>query len=219
MQHIYIFGNSGFAAEVAQLILSTGNYVLKGFIEKDDVLCSCSCSCKIVNGHKINIITEKVFQNIISSSKEKIQCVIAIAKADICINIYDRFREYCDFPNIVSPDAMLNDSLINGIGNIFFQGCWISWNVQIGSFNKFLPFVTIGHETIIGNHNEFNPKVSISGKTKIGNGNLFGMNSMLYQGKKVGDNNVIGMGSGIIKNISDNSTLFGNPAKYIYINE
>lgn len=212
MQSLYIFGCSGFAVEVAQIVLSCKKYNVRCFIEKD--------SCLTKNLHRINnveieIISESRFLELISNSWERVSCVIAIANATICKRIYDKFKMYCDFPNIISPDAMINDSRIDGVGNIFFQQCFISWNVQIGSFNKFLPFVTIGHETVIGDFNEFNPKVSISGKTLIGDNNLFGMNSMLYQGKKVGNNNVIGMGSGIIRNISDDKTLYGNPAKQL----
>ena len=209
MNPIYIFGSSGFAVEVAQIIISIGEYELNGFIDKEEL----PIKSHIIGRHTVDIISETDFLNIVSNSQERVSCVIAIANANICNKIYNGFKEY--FPNIISPDAILNDSQINGIGNILFQGCWISWNATIGSFNKFLPFVTVGHETTIGNFNEFNPKVSISGKTAIGNGNLFGMNSMLYQGKKVGNNNVIGMGAGIIRNVSDNKTLFGNPAKQL----
>lgn len=212
MNPIYIFGSSGFAVETAQIIFSIGKYELKGFVDKKELPTK---NYVTIGNRKIDIISEADFFNIVSSNNERTQCAIAIANANICNKIYDKFGAYCDFPNIVSPDAIINDSSINGIGNIFFQECLISWNVQIGSFNKFLPFVTIGHEAIIGDFNEFNPKVSISGKTIIGNGNLFGMNSMLYQGKKVGNNNVIGMGAGIIRNVSDNMTLFGNPAKQL----
>lgn len=173
MKSIFIFGCSGFAVEVAQIIISLGEYDLRGFIEKDCNITSEKSSISI-NQTIYPIFAESEFKDNVKTANKRYYCVIAIANGKICKKIYENFRSLCNFPNIISPHAKINDARLEGKGNIIFNDCIISWNVKIGSFNKFLPFVTIGHETIIGDYNEFNPKVSISGKIQIGNCNLFG---------------------------------------------
>lgn len=218
MKPIYIFGCSGFAVEVAQIIDSLDKFEIRGFIDKDENINSPRKKIRF-NKIEVPVIGQSEFQKILKSSPESIPCAIAIANGEICKKIYDEFGRYCQFPNIISPEAVINDTKIEGVGNIIFNDCIISWKVVLGSFNKILPFVTIGHESIIGDFNEFNPKVSISGKTNIGNGNLFGVGSMIIQGKKVEDNNCIGMGAVVIRNVKSNGTWFGNPAKILHLNE
>lgn len=214
MKPIYIFGCSGFAVEVAHIIDSLKVYEIKGFIEKNENIDRIP-NIIIFNNKQVPVIGQSEFLASLKTNQEQVSCTIAIANNQICKKIYDEFATYCNFPNIISPYAFINDTIIEGIGNIIFNNCFLSWNVVIGSFNKILPFVSIGHESIIGDYNEFNPKVSISGRTIIGNGNLFGMNSMLYQGKNIGNNNIIGMGAGVIRSITDNKTVYGNPAKIL----
>lgn len=216
MKNMYIFGNSGFAMEVAQVIIDNGQYDVCGFIEADDAFDNLiDDRFHMVKGLRIPIISESSFQRIIPDVSSRPSCVIAISDAAIADKIFVKFSEVVDFPNIISKNASVNDTEILGVGNIIFPGSWISWSVALGSFNKILPFVTIGHECVIGDFNQFNPKVSIGGKVKIGNANLFGMNSMVYQGKSIGNRNTIGMGSGVIRNVKSNQTLYGNPAKII----
>jgi UDP-3-O-[3-hydroxymyristoyl] glucosamine N-acyltransferase len=71
----------------------------------------------------------------------------------------------------------------------------------------------LGHDVKINCFNVLNPNVQISGEVSIGNKNLFGFNSGISQTRKIGDGNVLGAGSILIRNINDNSTYIGVPAK------
>lgn len=217
MNDLYIFGCSGFAVECAQLAIRTGQYKIAAFIDKDDS--EINNEIHISSELCIPVLSESLFNNKVKSYAKKAFCIIAIANSLISLRIYNSFKDYCVFPNIIDPSTHLNDLKTLGIGNIIFQNVFLSWNVGIGNFNKILFDTHIGHESIIGDFNEFNPKVSISGNCTIGNMNLFGVGSMIFQGKKIGNNNTIGMGSVVIRNIKSNGTWFGNPAKLIQIND
>lgn len=212
MSELFIFGCSGFAVECAQLAIRTGQFEISGFVEKDEFVSEDKVIC-INNSYKVPIIAESLFLDFIKKLKTKVCCVIAIANGDISNKIHSKFKDYCKFPNIIDPSAQLNDIKKIGIGNLIFQNVVLSWNVEMGNFNKFLFGTHIGHECNIGDFNEFNPKVSISGKCDIGGCNLFGVGSMIIQGKKVGTHNNIGMGAVLVRSIKSNETWFGNPAK------
>lgn len=121
------------------------------------------------------------------------------------------------FPNIIHPSVAFLDSQTfkAGKGNIFSMNCIFSCNVVMGDFNVFNTRSTLGHDTEVGSHNVFSPNAQISGNVKIGNQNMFGFNSGVIQQMQIGDNNTIGIGSLVIRNIKDNGTYFGLPAKKI----
>jgi sugar O-acyltransferase (sialic acid O-acetyltransferase NeuD family) len=212
MEQIYVFGNSGFAREVAILCYSTGKYEVVAFVENDDHF-DANSAVASYGSYTTPVITESSFEDQVKASNKKALAVIAIASGKICRKIYEKFKAYCDFPNIVHPNAKVSTDVKMGIGNVFYCDSWISCMIEMGSFNKYLNFVTIGHECVIGDYNEFNPKASISGCVHIGDSNLFGAGSIVYQGLRIGSNNTIGLGAIIVRKIKDEETWFGNPAE------
>ena len=59
------------------------------------------------------------------------------------------------------------------------------------------------------------PAVKISGGVEIGNRNFLGVNSVILQYKSIGDDTIIGASSVVLRNIKNNGTYVGNPAKKI----
>lgn len=119
------------------------------------------------------------------------------------------------FPNLIHPNAKLEDDLELGIGNIITYGCFVSCSVHIGDFNFFNTYCAVGHDTIIGNKNVFMPRVQISGDVVIGNSNYWGMGSSIVQGREVGDDNKINGYTFMTKSISSKRVYFGVPGKKI----
>lgn len=123
-----------------------------------------------------------------------------------------------NFPNLLDGTLIFDEEYSNlGKGNIMMDYVGITGNVNIGDFNIIGARTGIGHDSSIGDFNTFSPRVSISGNVTIGNGNTFGLNSAILQNKIIGDNNDIWSYTMILKNIKNNYTYFGIPAKKIQI--
>lgn len=71
----------------------------------------------------------------------------------------------------------------------------------------------IGHHGIIENNIFFTSHVVMSGHCHIKNGAFLGVNSTLRDGVTIGENSIIGMGSVVTKNVPDNETWIGSPAR------
>jgi UDP-3-O-[3-hydroxymyristoyl] glucosamine N-acyltransferase len=147
--------------------------------------------------------------------------LITINNSAIRTRIVERFLDEkinIDFPNILDKTVIFDHEFSTiGKGNIIMDFVGITGNVSIGDFNIIGARTGIGHDSKIGNFNTFSPRVSVSGHVKIGNGNQFGLNSAILQNKTIGDNNNIWSYTMILKNVKNDCTYFGMPAKKILI--
>lgn len=123
---------------------------------------------------------------------------------DLCIPV----EKFCNF---IHPSVMLAHTAKIGYGNVILANSVVNHGVIIGNFNTINTGTLIGHDTIIGNNNFFAGHVVTSSAITIGNMNFIGLNSAIH--RSVGNGNLIGQCSNAIKEIGDDLTLFGNPAK------
>lgn len=123
---------------------------------------------------------------------------------DLCIPI----EKFCNF---IHPSVLLARTAKIGYGNVILANCVVNHGAIIGNFNTINTGTLIGHDTIIGDNNFFAGHVVTSSAITIGNMNFIGLNSAIH--RSVGNGNLIGQCSNAIKEIGDDMTLFGNPAK------
>ncbi len=86
---------------------------------------------------------------------------------------------------------------------------------RIGKGTKIDNLVQIGHNVVIGENCIIVGQVGISGSTRIGNNVVLGGQVGLVGHIKIGNNVMIGAQSGVTKDIPDNTTIFGYPAREI----
>ena len=109
-------------------------------------------------------------------------------------------------------NIMSNDIVI-GEGSIICSGCILTTNIKLGKFTQLNLNTTIGHDTKVGDFFTTAPGVNISGNCIFGNNVYIGSNAVVKEKITICNNVTIGLNAGIVKNITEEGTYIGNPAK------
>ena len=117
--------------------------------------------------------------------------------------------------NILHKDSYISKSVILGKGYFIGQENIIESNVTIGDFFLCGYKNRIGHDSIIGHYCHAYVMTNIGGFNKIGDNASLCSSSSTKENTEIGNNCIIGLGSVVFKNIPDNHTTLGNPARCI----
>lgn len=168
-----------------------------------------------INGWPVLCGTRTVYEKY--REDESIKFVYALYRSDV-LKERIALRESLNIPverylSFIHPTAYVAKSAQIGLANIILANCAINCNVLLGDFNTINTNSLIGHDTIIGSNNFIAAHTCIGSGLKIGSGNFTGLNCSIKNYVEIGDYNLIGMASNVVKNVTDNNILIGNPAK------
>jgi sugar O-acyltransferase (sialic acid O-acetyltransferase NeuD family) len=205
MKTLYILGASGFAKEVYGMLKTLNTYEIVAFV---DTKKQPSIS---IFGDDIPVISEEDLLE--KENPSSTLLAMGIGDPKILTKLAEKFKNFT-FPNIIHPTAIIDEREVHlGKGNIITAGVIFTVCINVGDFNIFNLSATVGHDCSIKNCNIINPNVNISGNVFIGNANLLGVGSVILQNKNIGDNCIIGAASLVTKDVIDNATVIGIPAK------
>lgn len=117
--------------------------------------------------------------------------------------------------SIIHPGSHISDAVKIGTGSFISSGVAVNALVQIGELCILNTSCVIEHECVLNDAVHIAPGAVLAGNVIVGENTFVGANSVIKQGVKIGKNVVIGAGSVVLKDIEDDSTYVGNPAKRI----
>lgn len=129
--------------------------------------------------------------------------------------IYDQLAQQKMFP----ANAIHSFSVVDPSAIIATHGVMVAANVTINPLAKIGIGVIcntgciIEHECVIGDFAHIGPGAVLCGNVKIGNQTFVGANAVIKQGITIGKNTMIGAGAVVVKDVPDNVTVVGVPAK------
>ena len=142
---------------------------------------------------------------------------IGIGFPEIRLKVIERWRQHINvFPELVSnssnisPSAKLSNACVVEFGAVVSSHSFIDIGVLI-NWNS-----TVGHDVVIGKGSVISPNASVSGGCLIHEGVLIGTGARILPHIEIGKNAIIGAGAVVTKNVEENATMIGIPARRKY---
>lgn len=150
------------------------------------------------------------------------ETAVVIGIADPKVRKYlvrEYFSDIISSPNLIAKNTWISKGVSLGKGVIIYPGTQINYETAIDDFVIINMNCAIGHNNIISKYSTLSPGVSLGGFTQIGEGVTMGINTATRQSINIGSDSIIGGMSMVIKNIPENVTAVGIPARVIKQNE
>ncbi len=200
MATINLFGASGHAKVVMDVITAQGDKV--GCLYDDNP------HCDEIDGTQVFKSTDKSVEGLL---------IVSIGSCKIRKLIAERYG-YLKFATAIHPKSIISDSATIGKGTVIMPGAIINADTKIGKHCIINTKASVDHECRIGDYVHIAPGATLSGNVEVGECTWIGVGACVKQGIKIGKNCMIGAGAVVVKDIPDDSTAYGNPARIIIIN-
>ena len=207
-QKLFILGASGLAKEVIDLVEEYQQFHMAGILD-DDV----RTHGTIFHGHKVFGPIEAVCE--LTDSLFLI-CIASIKSSVDRSKIAESHSIPPDrFATIIHPSAMVSKSSTIEPGSIVLANSTITANSRLGGFSIVMPSVVITHDDYVGESCTFASGATVAGHVKIGNSVYVGTGSNILERVEIGTGAIIGAGSLVNRNVPENETWAGVPARKI----
>lgn len=210
MNKIVIYGAGGFGREVQWLIESINKvektWDILGYLD-DGVEAGTQ-----IDGYPVLGGLEKLKEY---DESLAIVCAVGSAKTrKAIIEKIKRIGKY-QFPNLIEPDVKMSERIEIGEGNIICAGNILTVDLTLGDFNILNLSCTVGHDVKMQSFVTVYPGVNISGCVELEEGVELGTGSKIIQGKKICGDVIIGAGAAVVRDIVEEGTYVGVPARRI----
>ena len=214
---LFIIGAGGFGREVAWLVerintaaKSCGKpelWDLKGFLDDNNTLHGNTIDgYEIIGGHEV-----------LENYGADVWCVMAVGNAKVRKKGITRLTQFphIHFATLIDPSANIGRTVSVGEGCMICAGNNITVDCTIGNHVIINLDCTVGHDAVISDFVTLYPSVNVSGCVNIGKCTEVGTGSAIIQGISIGSGTIIGANSTVIRDIDDEVTAVGSPAKVI----
>ena len=207
---IAIIGAGGFGREVKWLIDSINvqkkEWDFVGYYD-DDLTERKNIKSELLLGHI----------NDLNHINEPLAIVVAIGSPEVKEKIIANLaNKYLFFPILVHPTCSIGNNVTIGEGTIICAGSILTTDIVINKFVTINLACTIGHDTVIENYCSIMPSVNVSGEVLMCQNVYVGTGAKIINQINIGSHSIIGAGAVVIKDIPNNSTAVGVPAKIIH---
>jgi UDP-3-O-[3-hydroxymyristoyl] glucosamine N-acyltransferase len=116
------------------------------------------------------------------------------------------------FISLIHISVDIRDNVTLGEGVLIGPGAIVSTDCSIGDHTQICSYTVIGHDVKIGDNCRIGDFVFIGGFAEISNNVFLAVRSTVLAKVKIGKNTNVGASSLVIRNIKEDSNVFGIPA-------
>ena len=205
MNNIFVFGASGHAKVVIDIIEKQGLYKI-AFLADDNV----SLKGSTLYGYSVVGGREELLET------EIITGIVAIGSNNARSKVASWMTENgFGLITAIHPSACVARGVTIGSNSVIMAGAIINSDCSVGSGVIINTKASVDHDCLIGNDVHIAPGATLCGAVTVGDGSFVCAGATIIPNLTLGKYVTIGAGATVITDIVDGATAVGNPAKII----
>ncbi len=116
-------------------------------------------------------------------------------------------------PTILHPDAIISPDAVLAAGTVVFARAVVNINAVIGAACIINTGAIVEHDCSIGYACHISPASILAGGVSVGSMSWVGIGAVVRHGISIGDNALVGAGAVVVKDVANEQTVVGVPAK------
>ena len=194
---MYLYGASGHAKVIIDILKSSG-IAISGLFDDNPLI-------KELYGKKV----------LGKYEGQELEAAIIISIGDNKIRAKIAKRLRVNFGTAIHSTSIISHTATIGEGTVIMQGVILQADAGIGKHVIVNTTASVDHDCLIGDYAHISPGAVLCGGVVIGEGTQIGAGAVVVPGIKVGKWCRVGAGAVVIRNVPDDSTVVGNPARAI----
>ena len=194
MEEVYLYGASGHAKVIADIVETMGGKVV-GLIDDNKA------------------VSELLGMPVAHSFIGQSPLIISIGNNAIRKHLAESLQAI--FATAIHPSSVISNRAALGEGTVVMGGAIVNADARIGRHCIINTGASIDHECQIDDYVHISPHATLCGNVIVGEGTWVGAGATVIQGVKIGRWAMIGAGSVVTKDVPDGWLAVGNRCKCI----
>lgn len=207
MENIFVFGASGHAKVIMDIIEREGRYRVACLVDDDPALAGKSVFGYEINGGKDALLSARaahgICRGIVAIGSNRARATVAGWLTDNGFGLI----------SAIHPGALLSRGVRIGNGTVIMGGAVINADAAIGDNVIINTGATVDHDCTVGNCAHIAPGVTLCGTVSIGPGSFVCSGATIIPNITVGCNVTVGAGATVVRNVDDGLLVVGTPAR------
>jgi sugar O-acyltransferase (sialic acid O-acetyltransferase NeuD family) len=206
-EKIFVFGASGHAKVVIDMIEHQGLYMITFLVDDDPDM-------KGVEVYGYSVIGGK---EALLAWRGELSCgIVAIGSNSARMKVAKWLAEHgFGLVTVVHPSAQLARGVTVGLGSVIMAGAVINSDARIADNVIINTKASIDHDCHVKDGVHIAPGALLCGNVTVGEGSFVCAGATVTPNLKIGEHSVIGAGSTVIRDVPDGVTVVGSPARII----
>ncbi|PLX87857.1 MAG: serine acetyltransferase [Desulfuromonas sp.] len=203
-EQIFIYGASGHAKVVIDIIERQGLYRVAFLVDDDPALWGLDFFGYPVIGGRTELM------NHVAPPRK---AVVAIGANATRLRVADWLCEQgFELVSAVHPSAQVSRGVSIGTGTVVMANAVVNAETRIGDNVIINTGATVDHDCVLDDGVHVSPGANLAGEVSIGSGSWIGIGAVVRQQISIGRETTVAAGAAVVRDVADGVTVAGVPA-------